>query len=191
MTGISYPEGVSGRHLDPSRPVDWLTRHLNPAGFLQWMLVICLALVLWPATLGGRFGMVMVAGTSMMPTYQLGDAVITWKEPVDIGDVVLYRVPEGDAGEGNPVIHRVIEGDSSGWITQGDNSSRPDRWTPTNREVLGVAQVTIPLGGYVLNLMRSWWFIALLGGLATMLLLWPEDDPDGERHRGRHLATDS
>ena len=84
MTGISYPERAAGRHVDTSSAAGWLTRHINPAGFLQWMLVICLALFLWPATFGGRFGMVIVAGTSMEPTYQLGDAVITWKDPVAV-----------------------------------------------------------------------------------------------------------
>ena len=191
MTGLTYPEGGSGRHIDTSRPVDWMTRHLNPAGFVTWMIVICLGLVLWPATLGGRLGLVMVAGTSMEPTYQLGDSVITWREPVGVGDVVLYRIPEGTHGEGNPVIHRIVGGNASAWITQGDNSELPDKWTPSNRDILGTPKLMIPMGGYFLNLMRSWWFIALLGGLATMLLLWPGEDPDGERRRGRHLATTS
>lgn len=188
MTGVSYPEGrVRARHVDSSRPVDWVTRHLRPAEFLQWMLVICLALVLWPATFGGRFGMVIVAGTSMEPTYQLGDAVITWKEPVGVGDVTLYQVPEGFSGAGAPVIHRVISRDGIGWVTQGDNARYPDRWRPTDHDMLGVAKMKVPLGGYFLNLMRSWWFIAILGGLATALLLWP-DDPDDLTAPGRHLA---
>jgi hypothetical protein len=54
----TYPEKVPGRHIDTSRPVDSLTRYLNPLGFLQWTLVIVLALVLWPSSLGGRLGLI-------------------------------------------------------------------------------------------------------------------------------------
>lgn len=186
MTGLSYPERVSGRHVDTTRAAGWVTRHLNPAGFVQWMLVICLALTLWPATFGGRFGMVMVAGSSMEPTFNLGDAVLTWREPVEIGDVVLYRVPEGEFGEGNPVIHRVVGGDGYGWTTKGDNSNRPDAWRPSDLDVLGVAKFHIPFGGRLLALMRSWLFIALLGGLAVALLLWPDKDGGPGTQRGRH-----
>ena len=58
----------------------------------------------------------------------------------------------------------------------------------------------IPLGGYFLNLMRSWLFVALLGGLAVGLLVWPDTKDEEEeeeenapapakRRRGRHKAT--
>ena len=179
----TYEGSLPGQHIDNSRPLDWLTRHLNPVGFVQWMLVIVLALVLWPSTLGGRMGLVMVAGHSMKPTYQLGDAVIAWRQPVEIGDIILYRIPEGSPGEGKTVIHRVIGGDGNGWVTQGDNTARPDMWHPSNLDVLGVAQMKLPLGGEVLAVVRSWWFIAATGGLAMGLFLWP--DPDQVR-RGRH-----
>jgi len=91
MTGASYPsDRVRARHVDASRPLDWLTRHVNPSAFLQWMLVICLALFLWPSTFGGRMGLVIVAGTSMEPTHMLGDFVVTWREPVEIADTILF-----------------------------------------------------------------------------------------------------
>lgn len=181
----TYPERASGRHIDPSRPLDWLTRHLDPIGFVQWMLVIVLALALWPASLGGRMGLVMVAGHSMEPTYQLGDAVVAWREPVEVGDIILYKIPEGSPGAGKTVIHRVVGGDGNGWVTQGDNMDYPDDWYPSNLDVLGVARWKIPLGGEVLSVVRSWWFIAALGGLAALLFLWPDAGAE-ERRRGRH-----
>jgi signal peptidase len=182
----AYPERVTGRHLDTARPLDWLTRHIHPAGFLQWMLVICLALVLWPSTLGGRLGLVMVAGNSMEPVYELGDAVIAWRGPVEIGDIILYRIPEGSHGEGKTVIHRVVGGDGNGWVTQGDNTAHPDDWYPSDLDVLGVARMKVPLGGEVLAVMRSWWFVAVLGGMAVLLVVWPDSGADLELRRGRH-----
>lgn len=176
----TYPEKLSGRHLDRSRPVDRMTRFLNPWGFVQWMLIVILVLTLWPSTLGGRMGLVMVAGHSMEPTYQLGDAVIAWRGPVEVGDIILYRIPEGSPGEGKTVIHRVVGGDGNGWVTQGDNSDFPDKWYPSNLDVLGVAKTKVPLGGEVLSVVQSWWFIAALGGLAALLFFWPDDDDEPE-----------
>lgn len=181
----TYPEKATGRHLNTSRPIDWLTRHLNPAGFLQWMVVVCICLALWPASYGGRMGMVMVAGESMQPIYELGDAVITWREPVEVGDIILYRIPEGVVGAGAPVIHRVIGGDGNGWVTQGDNRAQPDDWHPTDLDVLGVAKWKIPLGGEVLAVVRSWWFIGAMGAIAIGLFLWPDADAEARR-KGRH-----
>lgn len=183
----TYPQKVTGRHIDSSRPVNWLTRYLNPVGFLQWMMVIVLALALWPSALGGRLGLVMVAGNSMEPTYRLGDAVVAWRGPVEVGDIILYKIPEGSPGEGKTVIHRVVGGDGNGWVTQGDNSDFPDEWYPSNLDVLGVAKTKVPLGGEVLRFVRSWWFIAAMGGAAVGLLLWPDRDA-AERIRGRHVG---
>jgi signal peptidase I len=200
VTGVTAPRsrtGLSGRHVDVSDVAGRITRRLNPTAFAQTMIIVCLALIVWPASFGGRFGVVMVAGNSMEPTYILGDAVLTWREPVEIGDTILFRVPEGDPGAGNPVIHRVIGGDSDGWITQGDNTPAPDNWAPSNREVLGVAKFHVPIGGRVLAVMRSWLVIATLGGLAVGLLIWPDleaasqekaDVKPTDRGRGRHKA---
>ena len=189
MTGWAYPERARrpGRHLDTSTWGGRVARWLNPQSFLETMLVVCLVLLLWPASYGGRFGMVMVAGNSMEPTYQLGDAVITWRQPVEIGDVILYRIPENSPGAGNPVIHRVVGKEGGRWITKGDNSRAVDPWRPSEGDVLGVAQLRLAFGGRILALLRSWWVIALLGGLAVGLLLWP-DVQDDQRRRGRHLA---
>ena len=161
------------------------------------MLVICLILVIWPAQFGGKFAITIVAGNSMEPTYNLGDAVMTWKEPVQVGDTVLFQVPEGEVGSGNLVIHRVIEGDSSGWVTRGDNSHSPDKWSIRSSDVLGVAKFHIPVGGRVVAIIKSWLLIAALGGLAVALLLWPDKEEDEEampakatrRRRSRHKAS--
>jgi len=195
MTGLTLPRSsnstLPGRHVEVASVSGWLTRRLNPAAFVQVMLVVCLALAIWPASYGGRFSMTIVAGNSMEPTLMLGDAVVTWREPVDLGDDILYRVPEGEFGEGNPVIHRVIGGDRTGWITQGDNSHKEDQWKPASSDVLGVAKFYFPLGGRVLAVMKSWLFIAFLGGVAAALLLWPDSEEEEEPapKKGRHRAV--
>ncbi|HJS71243.1 MAG TPA: signal peptidase I [Acidimicrobiia bacterium] len=165
--------------------MDRPARRHDLGAVLQWVLVILLALVLWPSTLGGRSSLVMVAGGSMEPTYRYGDAVVAWRQSVEIGDIILYRIPDGSPGEGKTVIHRVVGGDGNGWITQGDHSTEPDIWHPSDVDVLGVAQFKVPLGGDVLAFFRSWWFIAAMGGMACGLLLWP-DSANGRRRRGRH-----
>jgi len=176
-----------GRHLPDRQPASWVSR-LRPAIFAQSALLLLLAALAWPASLGGAFGVVAIAGRSMEPTYELGDVVITWRQSVESGDVVLYRVPEGSAGAGNPVIHRVIGGDRNGWITQGDNVGRPDPWRPTESNVLGVARFRAPIDGRVIGLLRSWWMVALTGSLAVALLLWPDSTEEGRPVRGRHRA---
>ena len=121
----------------------------------------------------------------------LGDGVITWQEALEMGDTILFQVPEGFVGAGNPVIHRVVGGDVDGWVTQGDNSGIPDQWSPSSNEVLGVAKFHIPPVGRVLAFMRSWLVIAALAGLAVVMDLWPDPEQSKEdslvRH-GRHLA---
>jgi len=192
MTGIAVQRSrtaLPGRHVDPSSPVGRITKRLNPTAFAQIMMIICLVLIIWPTSLGGRLGIVMVAGNSMEPTYMLGDAVVTWREPVEIGDTALFRVPEGEVGAGNPVVHRVIGGDADGWITKGDNTSSADRWKPSNREVLGVVKLHIPVGGRFIAVLRSWLVIAVLGGLMVGLMAWPKDTQNVESthpKRGRH-----
>ncbi len=191
MTGLALPgvrADLPGRHVDASSRSGWLIRRLDAATFVQTMLVVCLILVIWPTTFGGRFGMVMVAGNSMEPTYMLGDAVLIWKQPVEVGDTIVYRVPKGAFGEGSPVIHRVVGGNGFGWITQGDGKASPDTWTPSNHDVLGVARFRIPLAGRMLAVTRSWLFIAMLGGIAAGLLLWPDSEDDVETRTGRHRA---
>lgn len=176
-----------GRHLPKGKLAAWLSR-LRPAIFAQGALLILLAALAWPASLGGAFGVVAIAGRSMEPTYQLGDVVITWKQPVAPGDVILYRVPEGSAGAGNPVIHRVTGGDRNGWITQGDNVGRPDPWRPAESDVLGVARFRAPIDGRVIGLLRSWWLVALTGSLMVALLLWPDSTDEDSPVRGRHRS---
>ena len=59
----------------------------------------------------------------MQPTLYEGDlAVVRQQSSYEEGDIVAFRVPEGEDGEGAIIIHRIVGGDAeNGFILQGDN----------------------------------------------------------------------
>ena len=64
-----------------------------------------------------------VDGTSMLPTLEGGDlVVIQGVSPGDvhIGDIIVYGPPCSNTG--SSVIHRVVEINSQGLVTKGDNN---------------------------------------------------------------------
>ena len=142
----------------------------------RWVLLIatCLAWFAYvaPASLGGRTGYIVIAGTSMEPGLHTGDVVVVRERPGTYrkGDVVAYPLPAGQVGEGQIVIHRVIAG--SGWaglVLQGDNRTTSDLWRPKDREVVWVAAFDVPkVGGLVI---ASLAFALVAAALAAMLVL--------------------
>ena len=55
-----------------------------------------------------------------------------------VGDVVGYRVPDGEFGEGHLVVHRIVAGDGgTGFVLEGDNNPAPDPWLPKTVDVVG------------------------------------------------------
>jgi len=98
----------------------------------------------------------VVASRSMEPALHVGDLVIALPaSPSDIkvGDVVIYRSPEGKL-----IIHRVIDrrvvAGEYRYLTKGDNNAMPDQdprnpytWVPEDR-VLAKVMLSIPLLGY-------------------------------------------
>jgi signal peptidase len=141
-----------------------------------------LAFVVWPTTLGGATSFTIVSGVSMEPTYHSGDlAVVRRADDIAVGDVIVYRVPPGQPGEGRRVIHRVTGGDgTAGYVTQGDNRSTPDLWHPRRDDVLGRVQLQVPqFGTWALRLLSP----VGLGIAAAALFLWvvwprTDGDPD-------------
>ena len=78
--------------------------------------------------------------------FSKGDAlVITSPEDVEVGDVVLYINPE----LGYPIIHRVINKSSEGYITKGDRNPAPDPWVVRKEWVKGKAAFLVPLVGWI------------------------------------------
>lgn len=142
------------------------------------LLLLALVVASWfavlrPAWLGGPASVVTIRGASMEPTYRYGDLVLLHHRPgYSPGDVVAFRVPDGEIGAGTVVIHRIIGGDATtGFVLQGDNNPEPDRWRPVPDDILGTAVLRIPWLGRLGVSLRSIPGIALLAGLAASLVV--------------------
>lgn len=146
------------------------------------LAIVGLSLYLWPARFGGSTRLVIVSGESMEPTYDLGDLVVArdGTQP-DVGDVVVFAVPEGEA-EGMLVIHRVLDVDSDGFfVTQGDNRDTPDQWKLTGDDIVGEPLLHIPKGALAIRFLQQWWVLMILVSLLVVVVLWPSDDDDDDR----------
>ena len=144
------------------------------------LVIVAGTLYLWPAPLGGQTRAVVVSGHSMEPTYDLGDLVIVRERPTsEIGDTVVFEVPDGETGEGLLVIHRVVEVDDEGFfITQGDNRTTPDRWQLTEENIVGQPLAHLPHGGKLFHFLQQIWVIIVLIGIVVVMMLWPSGDDD-------------
>lgn len=150
---------------------------------ILWMVIGVNAWFLWPESLGGSTAFIIVNGTSMEPTYYQGDLVVARKGEPQVGDVVVYE-PEGYGGA--RVVHRIIGGDATtGWVTQGDNNDWIDQWQPTNEAIVGIVEMHFGgIGKVTAFFLTPWpWAFVLLSAVA--LLLWPEDEDEGD---GKSLA---
>ncbi|QIK68133.1 signal peptidase I [Nocardioides sp. HDW12B] len=162
------------------------------ARLLGWGALAALLWLTLPPQYGGHVGTTVVSGHSMEPTYWTGDLVLTWRgASVEPGDVVVYRVPEGEPGEGLHVVHRVQAVDRDGRFTMlGDNNDEADLWTPTTDDVVGEVFAAVPQGGRWMTILLSPLALALLCGVLVTLAVVTDgrrdptdpddpDDPDG------------
>ena len=154
-------------------------RLLGLATSVAWILgSLTIGWLLWPSSLGGCTTLTIVSGHSMEPTYYTGDLVVSRCGAVDVGDVIVYNPP--DVG-GARVIHRIIDGDASGWIVQGDNNDFIDPWNPTEENILGSAVLHLPqVGKFAAILFSPLTWISLMV-VALAVVVWPGRNP-------RHLA---
>lgn len=140
------------------------------------LILVLAAAPFWlPNNFGGETGYIVVSGQSMEPTYKTGDLLATRENEVKVGDVIVYKVQDGELGAGMLVVHRVVSGDPSGWITQGDNNPSADPWYPTGDDIVGVVAIHIPKAGFALTFAQSPLFIALLGSIIIGSILWPSE----------------
>lgn len=142
-----------------------------------WALLVGLIALLWPATWGGLFGVTIVSGFSMQPAYETDDVVITMRQfSYDVGDVISYKVPEGQDGAGGRVIHRIINKDSNtaepSFTTQGDNNPSVDPWVFTADDVVGEAMLRVPRIGAAFSGSNGL-LVGAVAGFAVLVVLWP------------------
>ncbi|GBD13944.1 LexA repressor [bacterium HR24] len=182
--GIAPRQGGS-RRTAARRLLEALRPRLGP-GLLLEALVLALV-VAWfflfrPQFLGGPAAYVIVSGHSMVPTMQDGDLVIVHRQDAYApGDIVAYRIPKGEPGEGHIVIHRIVGGSAEeGYITKGDNRSGPDLWRPRPEDVLGKAWLHVPAVGDILGVLRSPLVLAAVAAVAAAVLVLTSAD---ERRR--------
>ena len=115
------------------------------------------AVTLRPLQLGGPATYVAVRGSSMQPLYRAGDLVVTRSSAgYAVGDVVAYRVPSGEVGEGHIVLHRIVgEDGAGGYVVKGDNNTFADPWTPHPADVAGKAWLAVPGLGHMVAFVRQ------------------------------------
>jgi len=149
-----------------------MNRRVGKAASLTFVaaLMVVWAVTLRPQALGGPAMFVAVRGSSMLPTYEHGDLVVVEAaERYNVGDVVAYRVPAGEVGEGRVVIHRIVAGDATnGFTLQGDNNTAPDPWNPRQAEMVGIAAFRVSHAGRIIWLAQQ---PAILAGLASAIVV--------------------
>jgi signal peptidase len=131
-------------------------------------------LAVWAAVLAGQFSgvvsYVLVSGTSMEPLLHTGDlAVVVRRGSYERGDVVAYRVPEGDVGAGALVIHRIVGETEDGFVYRGDNRRGIDLWQPTEDDIAGAMWFQVPNAGLALQILRAPLILGLLAAIAVFV----------------------
>jgi signal peptidase len=110
-----------------------------------------------PQVLGGPAAYILVSGQSMEPTIHAGSLVVAQRqETYQVGEVVAYRIPDGEPASGLNVIHRIVGGSADiGFVMQGDNAHGSDIWRPKPADIVGRSEVVVPGAVSVLLVARS------------------------------------
>jgi signal peptidase len=137
------------------------------------VLAVVWIFLLRPQALGGPAAYVIVSGKSMEPTLKNGDLVVALeRSSYRVGDVVAYRIPEGEEGAGALVIHRITGGSAhAGYVLQGDNRTGEDIWRPQPPDIAGDMRVRLPRVGLFLTFVRTPLGMALFGGVVAFFLI--------------------
>ena len=148
----------------------------------QAVLMLAGLAFLWPRSLGGAASYVIVSGRSMEPTLRDGDlSLLRERKSYTAGDVVAFRVPKGEPGEGAVVIHRIVGEAQGAFVVQGDNKASPDPWEPGPQEILGRAWLVASGGGRVLSFFRQPVILGSMAGVLGMLFVLADGKKPGQR----------
>jgi signal peptidase I len=134
----------------------------------SWLLVAIVVFLAWPAQLGGNLSLVVVSGHSMDGTYRTGDLLLAWPEhDYAVGDVIVYKIPDGEPASGLRVVHRVTDKQDGHFTTQGDNRDSADFWRPTTHDIVGEPFLRVRAGGLALRWLLSPIALALVCGVCV------------------------
>jgi signal peptidase I len=180
--------GAAGAPPHVKRPrLRHATYALVAGMLLGWLLL------LRPTALGGPASYVFVTGVSMEPTLRTGDLVVLHEaDAYAPGDVVAFRVPEGQPGEGALVIHRIVGGSAdTGFVMQGDNVRAPDDWHPAGSDVVGRQWFHVPGAGTVVAWIRQpAVFASLMAGAVVFFVVLGGGGSAPVRRRPAEIAHD-
>lgn len=140
-------------------------------GYAATVMFLAVAFMFWPASLGGEVSYIKVSGESMLPHFHLGDLVVMREaDTYRVGDVIAYRVPDGDVGGGLVVVHRIVGGDAQhGFVTRGDNREFDDSWHPKPSDIVGREWFSLSGLGTKMGALRTPSAFAFFGGVVVML----------------------
>ena len=144
-------------------------------------MTLVLAVFWWnlyrPQLFGGPAGYAVVEGSSMVPTYNADDLVITREHRAyHVGDVIAFTVPDGAPGAGLHVIHRIVGRTPDGlYVTMGDNRDAVDPWQLASGDVIGSVAVHVPYVGSVVRVLREPPVFAWFVGSVVLVGLWVVD----------------
>ncbi|CAG8460194.1 3020_t:CDS:2 [Paraglomus occultum] len=154
---------------------------------LSFFTIFASALIAWKS-LGTYMKtltpIIIVFSESMEPAFHRGDLLLisTPDEPIQVGDVIAYRVK----GNPMPIVHRVIkihenkQLDSAYILTKGDNIDFNDRslyytdqlWVK-REDVIGTVRGFIPYIGYIAIAMNEYpglrWILVLAMGFCAVV----------------------
>jgi len=134
------------------------------------------------AASGGAF--VVTHGVSMNPVYYKGDLVVVAPaETYATGDIAAFRSPENDT----LVLHRIVGGDASGYVFQGDNNESVDPVEPAADQIVGRAVLHLPNAGTWLRRLLS---PPALAAYAFLLLIFGGRTAARTRRRRRQELAD-
>ena len=133
------------------------------------------------ARLLGLFTVGVVATASMEPTLPAGSVFLAWRQPPEVGDVVVYRAPSGAV-----VVHRVVGVVPEGLVTRGDANERADQELGVPPVDPGRVAVVPEVAGVSLAVRSEWLKPLGVAAAQTILLaLGLRGVVDGQRRMAR------
>ncbi len=124
-------------------------------------VLVMAAIGAWAVTTE-RVSYVITHGISMNPVYYQDDLVVLVQQHrYQVGQIVAYR----DAPSQGEVLHRIVAGDSAGYVFKGDNNASRDPVELPAEKLIGSAFFHVPKGGVWLKPLLSPTGLGMIGFL--------------------------